>query len=254
MRLRQVIPDVKEPPQKCGADAATKSGMEQRLADMLAQHEVSIPEEKVRLAANYYVLKGLDHCLQVSFNKGLVSFVPDRILRPLQGQQRRYTLPREKCEAKCRLGQDQRLCVWDPETSKSWYEITPNPPACLHIVSDQGPMGWPGLHFMSAHLDLCCSYRWDESHRMWNDTKLSVSRSGLDMIRIAATAVYNTASGPYGTGAWQNDISWAAEQLVSHAGTDHPLFVMHFDEIAKEVHSFATWGTEEHQADVWKKF
>eukprot|EP00971_Amphidinium_carterae_P294802 5853539-Amphidinium_carterae.1 len=213
MHLRQVIPDVKEPPQKCAADAATKSGMELRLAEILAQHEVSIPDEKVRLVANYYVLKGLDHCLQVSFNKGLVSFVPDRILRPLQGQERRYTLPREKCEAKCRFGQDQRLCVWDPQSSKSWYEITAKAPACLHIVSDQGPMGWPGLHFMIAHFDLCCTYRWDESHRMWNDTKLSVSRSGLDMIRIAATAVYNTASGPYGTGAWQNDISWAAEQL-----------------------------------------
>eukprot|EP00971_Amphidinium_carterae_P189709 3765888-Amphidinium_carterae.1 len=29
---------------------------------------------------------------------------------------------------------------------------------------------------------------------------------------------------------------------------------MHFDEIANETPSFETWGTVEHQEDVWKKF
>eukprot|EP00971_Amphidinium_carterae_P158755 3147357-Amphidinium_carterae.2 len=110
-------------------------------------------------------------------------------------------------------------------------------------------MGWPGLHFMSDQLQVCSTYRWDESHRMWNDTRLSVSKSGLDMIRIAATVIYNTACGPYGSGAWQNEISWEADELTRVGGPSHPLFMLHFDEIARECHSRATWGTEEH---VWR--
>eukprot|EP00971_Amphidinium_carterae_P061612 1219717-Amphidinium_carterae.2 len=249
--LVQVIPDVKLAPQK-SAQSSRREDVECQLADMLDGDEEAPREDKVRLAANYYVLKALDHCLQVSFKKGLATFIPGKILRPLNKTEKRYLLAQHQCPDKCVLGQDHRMCVYDSEAKKSRYEISPEAPPCIHIIADQGPMGWPGLHFMSDHLQVCSTYRWDESHRMWNDTKLSVSKSGLDMIRIAATVIYNTACGPYGSGAWQNEISWAAGEMTRIGGPNHALFLLHFDEIAKECHSQETWGTEAHQEDVWR--
>eukprot|EP00971_Amphidinium_carterae_P309688 6154448-Amphidinium_carterae.1 len=72
------------------------------------------------------------------------------------------------------------------------------------------------------------------------------------MIRIAATIIYNTACGPFGSGAWQNEISWAADELTRLGGPAHPLFMLHFDEIARECRARGTWGTQEHQEEVWR--
>eukprot|EP00971_Amphidinium_carterae_P235397 4671550-Amphidinium_carterae.1 len=116
----------------CNEKRRGGAGSEQQLAHMLAGNDEAPREEKLRLAANYYVLKALDHCLQVSFKKGLATYIPGKLLRPL-----------EKCEAKCLHGQEQRMCVFDSEAKRSWYEISPEALPCLHIISDQGPMGWP---------------------------------------------------------------------------------------------------------------
>eukprot|EP00971_Amphidinium_carterae_P348731 6490646-Amphidinium_carterae.1 len=254
MEIHIVLPEVKTAPVRSGGDQSASETTERRLHDMLEGLAEAPREEKVRLASNYCVLKALDHCLQVSLKKGLACYIPRKLLRPLGRNERRYNLQKEQCIEKCQNGQDLRVCVWDADAGRSRYEISPIAPHCLHIICDQGPMGWPSLHFMTASLNVCSTYRWDESHRVWNDTKLCVSRCGLDMIRIAATAIYNTASGPYGSGAWQNDISWAAEQFVTQGGPDDALFLLHFDEIAKETHTYATWGTPEHQEEVWSKF
>ena len=246
---QQVLPDEKCKPDDEHTLSEKTTSWRQNVEEMLLRHGSLEPTPSAPLSANVWVIKAMDHALQVGCGFGLARFLPSRAMQPLDPAKHRRFQVKPGPTNPAQLftnGRSFRWAVEDLHTKKTWLEVSSEAPATLHVCSDQGTVGWQSSYWLVQASGVCATWRADIHHRIHNDTKLAVKEASLVLPQTAATALVNLGVGPWCNNSYQNQIRDGATEYFSVSSPADELFKLHYDLIAADLDIKGTLGTQEH--------
>ena len=223
---------------------------------MLLEHATLETPAAVPLQANLWVVKAIDHSLQVGAGFGLSRFLPTRRMTPLDPETHaRFSIKPGPAHPAVLFSEERefRWCVRDLKTSKTWLETSTHLPASIHLVTDMGTVGWQAKFWMEQASGLSCTWRPDLHHRVHNDVKLSVQDAGLIVPQTAATALLKLGGGPWSNQSYQLQIADAARSYFEVADAGDYLYRMHYEDIAADVHPGQVDGSGEHMQQTFER-
>lgn len=206
---------------------------------------------------NLQHLVALDHTLFVTTSLNMKSFQADRPLRPLGPTQERYfveTSSLSPAVAASSLGRARRSCIIDKETGATALGALWVPGRLvLQEVIDMGPCSWPVRSAMFCGFDIRGSYTFDVHHRRWDDCILSMTNSGLTLLRLECALVYTFTAGPWHSDGWFGSLASAARQWNESSDHRDALFQVMYPHIVRDQCGGklpSSFGSDEHQRQV----
>ena len=144
------------------------------------------------------LLQRLDHGMVAGAGFGLGAFTPAVQCGPLEiGAQRVLKHLRTGPQSK-----EVRSWIKGPD-GRMKLEIRHEPSDTIHLVSDQGSVGFQGAQWVRSGLGLRCTTTFDPLHRCYNDIRGSMSSAGLAVTLLEETCLcseawpFQTAANPY---------------------------------------------------------
>ena len=158
-------------------------------------------------------IRTLDKILTVTIGKGLAYFIPD---------------------------------AEDEYTGLVQDRIPPT--LVLHL--DEGSPAFCMLWFLIYSKKLRFVGVRDIFHREWNDTRLCLGDSDMWWVVLLTTVVYNLPYGPWESLAWWGKITAAAQDYMTRAGSNSPLFTVLYENICKDM-GIVPVDTPEHRDEMF---
>lgn len=112
------------------------------------------------------------------------------------------------------------------------------PPQQWRVCSlsvDQGSDGWGGAWYPMAQRSAGLLLMKDPSHRLWNDTLLSLDHSGLRALIVLMICILNADHGPWSEQRWIQSARESAKAYLSVSDFRDPLFLRYADRITQEM-------------------
>ena len=94
----------------------------------------------------------------------------------------------------------------------------------LVTYEDQGPVNTCALYFALNKLNISMVHFSDPYHRLWNDVKQAVKKSGLWLTVTMTTIAHNCAFGPWDNSKWWHAVKEAAADYFDLADASDPVF------------------------------
>ena len=126
-------------------------------------------------------------------------------------------------------------------------------PSCT-VTVDQGSDGWSSLHYLrsSDGVKRNLLLLHDESHRLWNDTQLSLADAKLYPHVLSCLVVLNLDHGPWLSQRWYQTMVEALHDLTNLTDYQDPLFQMLVQHMRQEMCSFEGKDSMQLQdSDIW---
>lgn len=191
--------------------------------------------------SNQFFLQCLDHTLAAGVGLPLSHFRLDQPWRPLRITEQRYYVAIEDLPGYEPQPGDaadrKRSCVYDSETDATRIEVPLvyldgllHRPA-LHAVSDEGPVGAPALWALFSRGFIRGTRKSDPWHKLHRLTQGAVKSSGLWVIVLEFTIVFNLLHAPWGGDAFYWTVREAAGQYLKVAEVDDPLFAAMYEDL-----------------------
>ena len=232
-------------------DAKQKVEWERLLEKVLREHsqsgdQLEIKKNKLRFLSNMRYLRGLDHSLVSGIGVGLGACVmPAPLLDrcPLTHQRKLQDIGAG--------GQiSHQMVLEDLSDGSCRRELPEQIPMSLHVVIDQGSIGWPAAFYMCTDLNLFASFTLDPAHRCWNDARAAAMKADLGKVIDAGKVVFNIARGPWRKGAHLQMIKASAEKARRVCGIDDDLFCLMFERLSCDLAPSSNFGSREHMQEV----
>ena len=182
----------------------------------------------------------------------LYSFQAVATAKPLGRRERRYFTRREQLPPDlCPHNLQKRSCILDEETRKTRLEISRGsmgrPRNVIHLRLDRGAGCWTAMHALFSHLGfgLEGTYMFDEPHKVWDDCRNAIQRSGLSRLLVALLMLCNISSGPWGGAAFFRELQEATARYTTSAQADDPMLFFFYE--------FLQWEAGESQQEFGSK-
>eukprot|EP00971_Amphidinium_carterae_P329350 6461724-Amphidinium_carterae.2 len=206
--------------------------------------------------ANKSFVRALDHMMVAGLGKGLLHFKPRVALHRLPAGAKRF-----RHVIKGPSGSDvYRSCLLHPNgsTEYEWPRQYVNGCALeplVHIFMDQGSVGLLAAVFLATCQKVRMSVNFDWCHRLVNDWNLSLSHSGLHIVRLEYKLCTTARFGPWGGSANHWQLKLAAEDYFSRYSHRHWIFQIIYDKLCQEDPALSThpqFGEETHEEMVFE--
>eukprot|EP00971_Amphidinium_carterae_P334865 6470386-Amphidinium_carterae.3 len=124
----------------------------------------------------------------------------------------------------------------------------------LHLVTDQGPKSWVGIHCLFA-IGVRGSVSFDVFHRLHGDWLGAITYAQVATLRTDFRHVLHMWNGPFKSQAHGGKLQEVAASFCSIADESNPVFLVLFDALAHELQmSDATdYGEAPHVRAVWQR-
>eukprot|EP00971_Amphidinium_carterae_P347586 6489659-Amphidinium_carterae.2 len=206
--------------------------------------------------SNKSFLRAVDHMLVAGLGKGLLHFKARACLQRLGPGVKRF-----RHTIRGPAGTDvSRACLLysDGKTEYEWprqyLNGAPLEPL-LHVFMDQGSIGLPAAVFVCTSERLRMSLNFDWCHRLVNDWSLSLSRSGLHIVRLEYKLATTARFGPWGGAANHWQLKQATEDFFSRNTHKSWIFQIVYDKLCQEDASLTKhplYGEEAHEEMVFQ--
>lgn len=127
---------------------------------------------------------------------------------------------------------------WDAFMVPDFGTADAPPPQDWRICSlsiDQGSDGWGAAWFLMMQKRAGVVLTKDPSHRLWNDTWLSLEHCGLKAVFVILIAVLNADHGPWAEQRWLQSAREATRSFMVVSGAGDPLFTKVAPRIIREM-------------------
>eukprot|EP00971_Amphidinium_carterae_P241374 4792731-Amphidinium_carterae.1 len=208
--------------------------------------------QKPQYMPQFWVLRAVDHALYVSRGVGLSDFIPTVICAEDSTTTRVFV--EERTDSSTGFVEGQVLRWWKAtRDDEQTVRLIGEAPVTLHVVTDQGTVGWQLQFYLQSCAHMSLTWRADVHHRVVNDVRAAVHMTGLQGVMCACTALFNLSTGPWRNASYSNSIQAAWREYMSAESMHGELFEMHFEELASESEQSCVYGSEDHYRSLWDK-
>ena len=209
------------------------------------------------------MLKCLDKQLSVGLGLSLAYFMVPDPPRALQDREVRHYVSVARLGIESAPGDaERRSCIFNTDTRANKMEMprtAGSPPSpilrpCLHLVSDQGPVGSPAWFWLCSQTNVRATKSLDWQHLVWNLCQNCLKRQGLWPVILEYTVAMNFFHSPFGGDGFWNVFSAAGAQMFRDLDSKNPLFNYFYSHIAYEMGSQGLeYPSDTHQAQLWNE-
>ena len=193
-----------------------------------------VTSESLKITTALYI-KCINNILVVvsGASLSLTSFCPAHACRPLARRERRYFASAEHLPKGVIVHHvHRRACILDDATQKTRLEVLRGVPRnVIHVRLDRGSGCWTAMHalFSQKGMGLEGTYLFDEPHKVWDDAKNAIMRSGLGRLLVALLMLCNLSSGPWGGSAFFRELQEMSAKYCANAQSDDPMLVFFYE-------------------------